>query len=271
VTRKQTTFLALILFLAGVSFGQEIDFTKYREIDLFDYRVQENSNGNIFYGYFKMTLYFYEQRSTRVGFKDEYGDEIWMNANTRLSFRNGQKVYVYFHAKRSGWDSIRREYIGNWIDVTLDYILEAQYPFREIVIDIKNPSSFVGQSVSVLQRIGVIAKRVFNTNNFYSDVYYLTIDDTNIIESNVHEEIICYVKYIRKNLPLETKESIIDYSRGMLGRPISSNEDDTRIYITWWSNPNISRLFMNPAIKAYHIYYYKESQELIEIWDIASG
>jgi len=269
---KKTVFFTVFLLVVMSVFGQEIDFAKYREISLFDYRVQENTNGNIFYGYFKMTLYFVEQRSTQVIFKDEYGDVIRITANTRLPFRDGQMVYVYFHAKRSGWDNIRKEYRGDWTEVTLDYILEAQYPFSEIVIDINYPPSFVGQSATVLQRTDITVTRILSTNNYYSDIYSINVDDTSTIELYVHEGIIGYVKYIRKHFSLRSaKEGIIEHYRNMLGKPVSSNEDDISIRIMWWSNPNISRSFMNTAIEAYHIYYDKENQELIEIWDITSG
>jgi hypothetical protein len=123
---KRIISLVILLLVTGAVFGQgnSFDSSKYETIDLFSYRVEENDYGEYDrnHCYFKMELFFDRQSSTTVYFYDNNNDRINMDAKQRYSLQKGQKVIVYFNAKRSGWNNTIRRPYGPWINVLIDYI-----------------------------------------------------------------------------------------------------------------------------------------------------
>lgn len=115
---------SVLFLIAWAVFGQNFDFSRYEEIDLFSYRVEEVDFGE--WGrshcFFRMILYFDRQVNTKVYFFDDHGDTINMDAQQRYSFQRNQKVIVYFNARRSGWSSRSRRPYGDWVNVLIDRI-----------------------------------------------------------------------------------------------------------------------------------------------------
>jgi hypothetical protein len=111
---KKHLLIVGLLFTSLATFAQSIDKSQYKEIDLFSYKVEGNQKGRAYSVKYKMVLKFFRQSGTNVFFKDDAGDNFFLETSKRWTFREGQVVTVYFTAQHTDF--------GMWMEEKVDDI-----------------------------------------------------------------------------------------------------------------------------------------------------
>ncbi len=110
---KKNLCLISFMLVSLMAFSQTIDKSKFKEVSLFDYLVEEKENkGKEYTVYYKITVSFLSQSGTTIYFKDENKDLIDLTTNKRWNLPKNQTVMIYFSAKHNA-------YIPFWEDETL--------------------------------------------------------------------------------------------------------------------------------------------------------
>lgn len=103
---KKFVCLISVMLVSLMAFSQTIDKSKFKEVSLFDYLVEEKENkGKEYTVYYKMPVSFSFQSGTDIYFKDENEDTISLTTNKRWNLPKNQTVMIYFSAKHNAYFS----------------------------------------------------------------------------------------------------------------------------------------------------------------------